>query len=261
MIRMETKFREARKEDVATLLEIYGRFIERFVGSTARTSRTFQRMLKRKGNFMYVATADKDQIIGYIHGRVDERFNRGEFEEIVVDPDHDFEDVGTFLVEMVNAILMKKRVSSIFAGSLRDPAYDRIFPKLGFSAFESLSVFMYSVLNVQKFLNELSPVFISRLKRLKRWSGMVQLECDGHSIFLEKAGDGVQPIVWTNQHVDFKVSLPTGLLTRLIFGAINVGEARRMDKLKIEYLGDEEAANKILKTLFPKRQFLIMDGW
>jgi N-acetylglutamate synthase-like GNAT family acetyltransferase len=261
MISMETKLRQARKEDIATLLQIYDRFIMKFVGSAARTHRTFYRMLTRKDNFTCVATDKKDQIMGYIHGRVSKRSNRGEFEEIVVDTGHDFEDVATFLVEKMNDILMQKRVSSIFAGSLRDPAFDRIFPKLGFSTFESLSVFMYSVLNVQKFLNELSPVFVSRLQRFKRWSGTVQLECEGHSIFLEKAKDSVQPVVLTNQQVDFKASLPVGLLTKLIFGTVKVGEARRAGQLKIECLDDKETADKMLVTLFPKRQFLIMDSW
>ena len=261
MISMEPKLRQARKHDVASILQVYDRFIREFVGSAARTQKTFKRMLKRKDNIAYVATDSKNQVIGYVHARINKRFDRGEFEEIVVDPRHNFENVAKPLVEKVNAIFMQKRVSAIAAGSLRNPAYERVFSELGFSEYESLGVFMYSVLNVQKFLSELSPVFVSRLQRLKQWNGTVQLECEGHSIFLQKTKEGVQPIVWTNQLTDFKASLPVELLTKLIFGIADAGEAHRTGRLRTEHTIGDEAAGKMLRTLFPKRQFLILDSW
>lgn len=258
---MEIKLRQARKEDISTLLQIYEGFIRQFVGSAARTPKTFQRMLKRKDNIVYVACDGKSQIIGYVYARINKRTNRGEFEEIVVDPRHNFENVAKPLVEKVNSILVQKHVLAIIAGSIRNPAYEKIFPELGFSKYESLSVFMYSVLNVQKFLNELSPVFVNRLQRLEQWSGTLQLECEGHSIFLQKTKEGVQPIVWTNQRIDFKTSMPVSLLTKLIFGAANASEAHRTGQLKIEHATGREATDKMLNALFPRRQFLIMDNW
>lgn len=261
MTSMEPKLRQARKHDVPSLLQVYDRFIREFVGSAARTQKTFQRMLKRKDNIAYVATDSKNKVIGYVHARINKRFDRGEFEEIVVDPGHNFENVAKPLVEKVNAIFMQKHVSAIAAGSLRNPAYERVFSELGFSEYESLGVFMYSVLNVQKFLGELSPVFVSRLQRLKQWNGTVQLECEGRSMFLEKTKEGVQPFVWTNQLIDFKASLPVELLTKLIFGVADAGEAHRTGQLKTEYASGKEATDKMLNTLFPKKQFLIMDHW
>lgn len=253
--------RPARKDDVAALLQVYDSFIRGYVGSAARAQKNFQRMLNRKDNIVYVATDSENKVIGYVYARVNKRFDRGEFEEIVVDPSCDFVNVAKLLVEKVNAIFMKKHVSFIAMGSLRNPAYERVFSELGFSEYESLGVFMYSVLNVQKFLSELSPVFISRLQRFKQWNGRIQLECEGHSIFLQKTKDGVQPIVWTNQLIDFKASLPVSLLTKLIFGIADVSEAYREGQLKTEHTIGEAAASKMLKALFPKRQFLILDSW
>lgn len=152
-------------------------------------------------------------------------------------------------------------MAAIIAGSVRNPAYEKLFPKLGFSEYESMDVFMYSVLNVQKFLNELSPVFAAHLKHLKKWNGTVQIECEGHSIFLEKVYENVQRIVWTSRPADLKVMLTSDLLSKLIFGTVDANEAYLTGQLKIEALRKKEVADQLLETLFPNKQFLIMDFW
>ena len=261
MTSMGVKIRRAGKEDIASLCQVYDSFVRQFVGSTARTAKSFSRMLRGKDSMVYVAVDGQNKVIGYVHARVNKRLNRGEFAEIVAEPGQDFESVATLLVERVNVAFIERKVSAIVAGSFRNPVYEKLFPKLGFFDYELTDVFMYSILNVQRLLSELSPVFVSRLQRLKQWNGTVQMECEGHSLFLEKTKEGVEPIVWTNRPPDFKVSLSTELLTKLIFGVTEAREAHRMGQLRIENTNGKAVADKLLAALFPKRQFLIMDHW
>lgn len=258
---MEITVRIARKEDAQPMLQVYNKFITRFVGSASRTLKPFRRMLRKKENINWVALDSQNRIIGYVHGRIDKRINRGEFAEIVVDPEQDYEQVAKPLVEKVNVAFMDKKVSSIIAGSNRNPAYEKLFPPLGFFESESTGVFMYAILNVHKFLNELSSVFANRLKLVKDWSGLVQIECEGHSLFLQKTKEGAQQIAWTNQPINLKITLARELLTKLIFGIVNPVESHRTGQLPIDTLESEEKAIQILKALFPKKQFLIMDYW
>jgi len=258
---METTVRQARREDAEQMLKVYNSFTKQFVGSASRTIKPFRSMLRKKDNINWVALDNQNRIIGYVHARIDKRINRGEFREIVVDPERDFEQVATPLVERVNAAFMEKKVSAIVAGSVRSPAYEKLFPALGFFESESMDVFMYAILNVQKFLNELSQVFVNRLKQLENWNGLAQIECEEHSLFLQKTDEKVQPIVWTNQSVNFKIALNRELLTRLVFGLADPIESQRTGQLKVETTGSSDRTNQLLRALFPKRQFLIMDQW
>jgi len=259
---MEITVRQARKEDAEQMLQVYGNFTKQFVGSASRTIKPFQRMLRKKENINWVALDNRNRIIGYVHARVvEKRFNRGELEEIVIEPQHDFEQVAKPLVEKVNSAFMDKKVSAIVAGSIRNPAYEKLFPTLGFFESESMSVFMYAILNVQKFLNQLSEVFVNRLRRLENWNGLAHIECEGHSLFLQKTSENVQSLVWTNQPINLKITLTRELLTKLVFGTADPVESHRTGQLKVETTESSEKTNQLLKTLFPKRQFLIMDHW
>lgn len=258
---MEITVRQARREDAQQMLQVYSNFTKQFVGSASRTPKSFKRMLRKRDNINWVALDDQNRIIGYVHARLEKRLNRGEFTEIVIDPKHDFEQVAKPLVEKVNAAFIEKKASAIIAGSLRNPAYEKLFLTLGFFESESTGVFMYAILNLQKFLHELSQVFVNRLKQLENWNGLAQMECEGHSIFLQKTNDSVQQIVWTNQPINFKITLTRELLTKFIFSIADPIESYRTGQLKIEATESSEKTNQLLKALFLKRQFLIMDHW
>jgi N-acetylglutamate synthase-like GNAT family acetyltransferase len=258
---VEFKVRVASRQDIEEMLQLYSSFTRDFVGAAARTSKSFVRMLRKKDNINYVALNSQNRIVGYVHATLEKKNRTGEFREIIVDPKHDFEQVARLLIERVNADFSKRKVAAIIAASLRNPVYERIFPKLGFMESESKGVFMYAILDSQKLLNELQPVFAARLRGAEGWNGLAQIQCDEHSLFLEKTTAGVQQIVWTNQPVDFKVGLNGSILVKLIFGVADVLECRKNGQLKMETTAGEARAVKLLERLFPKSQFLTMDYW
>jgi N-acetylglutamate synthase-like GNAT family acetyltransferase len=258
---MEFKVRATSRQDAEKMLQLYNSFTRGFVGSAARIPKSFTRMLQKRDNINYVALDGRDQIVGYVHATLEKRNRTGEFREIIVDPRHDFEEVASLLIDQVNADFKGKKAAAIIAASLRNPAYEKIFPKLGFMESESMGVFMYAVLDTQKLLDELQPVFAARLKRADGWNGLAQIQCGEHSLFLEKTTEEVQPIVWTNQPVDFKVELSVTILVKLIFGVADALECCRNGQLKMETPAGEAKAIKLLERLFPKSQFLTMDYW
>ena len=258
---MEFKLRAASRKDKERMLQLYRNFTEHFVGSASRTPKSFTHMLRKKDNINYVASDTQDRIVGYVHATFEKRNRTGEFREIIVDPKHDFEQVARLLIEKVSADFNKRKVAAIVAASLRNPAYERIFPKLGFMESESTGVFMYAILDTQKLLNELQPVFAARLKGAESWNGLAQIQCDEHSLFLEKTTEKVQQIVWTNQPVGFKVMLSGAILVKLIFGVADPLECRKNGQLKVEATAGEAKAIKLLEQLLPRSQFLTMDYW
>jgi hypothetical protein len=218
-------------------------------------------MLNKKDKINYVALDGQSRIVGYVHVGVDKNNHEAEFREIVVDPSCDFVQVAYLLVEKVNETLSKRGVAVVFAGSIRNPAYDLIFPKLGFLESESMGVFMYAVLDVKKLLNELWPVFAARLRQTDSWSGSVQLECEGQSVFFQKAGKAVEPIVWTNQPVDFKVKLNAATLTKVMFGVTEALTCCKTGLMEIETKLAAKEADKLRDAIFPRRRFLLLDHW
>jgi len=258
---MKFKVRQSKNEDKERMLQLYNSFMRRFVGSASRTPRSFTRMLRKKDNINYVALDRQSRMIGYVHATLEKRNNTGEFRDIIVDPKHSFEKVANVLVKKVDADFAKKKVAAIVAGSLRNPAYEKIFPKLGFIESESTGVFMYAIIDAQKLLNELEPVFANRLKEAEDWNGLVQIQCGEHSLYLEKTAEGVEKVVWTNRPVDFRVRLSETILVKLIFGMADSLECRKSEQLKVETTVSEAKAIKLLQRLFPRSQFLTMDFW
>jgi len=258
---MELKVRKARKEDKEQMLQLYNSFTKGYVGSASRTLKSFARMFRRKDAVNYVALDSRNRIVGYVHAVLEKRNRTGEFRDIVVDPKYSFEQVASLLAERVNAAFAEKKAAAIVAGSLRNPAYERIFPKLGFMESESNGVFMYAILDAQKLLNELRPVFTHRLCEAESWNGLAQIQCDEDSIFLEKAGEGVQQVVWTNQPIDFKVKLSRSILTKLMFGVADPVKCYKDGQLAVESTVDKTQTLKLLERLFAKSQFLIADFW
>lgn len=92
----------------------------------------------------------------------------------------------------------------IYAGSIRNPAYAKVFPKLGFFDVEERGVFMYTILDVPKFLREISPITAKRLQQLKEWKGLLQLQCENHSIFFRKQNENIETLLWTSQKPNSK---------------------------------------------------------
>ncbi len=258
---LELRLREMRKEDIPELLNLYNDFTKGFVGSASRTKNDFRRRKQGKDNLNWVAISNRGSIVGYVHAHYERRFRRGEFADILVHSDYDFVQVAKPLIEKIQDIFVKKKVLSIGADSMRNPEFDRIFPSLGFFESESMGVFMYAILDVQKFLNELQPVLTARLKNLAEENILIQIECEGNCIFLRKTNDTILPFIFTNLPVDFKVVLDRETLTKLVFGIADAVESLKVGQLKTESKFSPQKTNQILKTLFPKRQFLIMDFW
>jgi hypothetical protein len=71
----------------------------------------------------------------------------------------------------------------------------------------------------------------------------------------------VQQVIWTNQPINLKITLTQELLTKLIFGIADPVESHRTGQLKVETIEGSAKTNQLLKALFPKKQFLIMDYW
>jgi len=258
---MQIQVREARKEDAQKMLNLYTNFTREFVGPASRTIKTYRRMLSRKERINWVAINEQEKMVGYVSSRFEKRQREGRIDEIVVHPNHDFEKVAKPLVDASYNTLLKKKPAIIVARSLRNPQYEKIFPALDFLASESTDVFMYAILNTQRFLNELTPIFISRLKKIQKWNGLTQIECEEHSLILSKTKENVEPIVWTNQPIDFKVILNRDTLTKLVFSVADPLESLKSNKLRVETTVSQEIRNRLLRTLFPRRQFLIMDYW
>ncbi len=260
-VAMQMRIREMRKEDAQQLLSVYCRFAKEYVGLASRDIKTYKRLLRRKENIGWVALNQKGNIIGYVTARFDKRKREARLREIVIDPNRDFEQIAKPLVNKAYKSLLKKKPAVISAGSIRNPYYAEIFPQLGFFDIESTGVFMYVILDISKFLTEISPVLANRLKQLKQWNGLLQLQCEEHSLFIKKQQGNIETLIWTNQKPDFKITLSRELLTKLLFGVADSVELFKKGRLKVETTLNEKEASQILATVFPKKQFLIMDFW
>ncbi len=258
---MQTRIRGMRKEDAEQLLNVYSRFAKEYVGLASRDIKTYKRLLRRKENTGWVALNQKGNIIGYVTARFDKRKREARLREIVIDRDRDFEQIAEPLLDKAYRSLLRKNPAVISAGSIRNPHYAKIFPQLGFFDVESTGVFMYTILDIQKFLTEISPVLANRLKQLKKWNGLLQLQCEEHSLFIKKQQENTETLIWTNQKPDFKITLSRELLTKLLFGVADSVEFFRRGQLKVETTLNGKEASQILATVFPKRRFLIMDFW
>ena len=227
----------------------------------SRDIKTYKRLLRRKENLGWVALNQKSNIIGYVTARFDKRKREARIREIVINPNKDFEQIAKRLVDKAYKSLLEKKPAVISAGSIRNPSYAKIFPQLGFFDVESTGIFMYAILDIPKFLFEISLVLANRLKQLNQWNGLLQLECEEHSFFIKKQQENIETLIWTNQKPDLKITLNRSLLTRLLFRIANPVESFKTRQLKIETTLNEKETSQILTTFFPKRQFLIMDFW
>jgi len=257
----QMRIRKMKREDAEQLLGVYNRLAKKYVGLASRDIKTYRRLLRKKENLGWVALSQKDNIIGYVTARFNKRKREARIIEIVIDPNNDFEQIANFLVSRAYKSLLEKNPAVFSAGSIRNSYYAKIFPKLGFFDIEERGVFMYAILDIPKFLTEISSIIINRIKQLKEWNGLLQLECEGHNLFIQKQKENIETLIWTNQTPNLKIALDRELLTKLLFGVAHPLESLKTKQLKIETTLNQKETSQILTTIFPKKRFLIMDFW
>lgn len=257
----QIQVREARKEDAEQLLEVYHRFAEGYVGPARRDVKVYRRLLRKKDKLHWIALDEQEAIIGYISCRYDKKGRQGWITEIIADPNHDFKRIAKMLVSEVYEALQKRNVAAVYVDSIKNPAYTEIFPQMDFFDAESSGVFMYAILDASKFLNEIAPVMVKRLKKLEEWRGLMEIKCEGNSIFIQKDDKDAHAILWTSRTADFRIVLSPALLTKILFGAVDPIEAYKAGKLKVQTTVNPTKREQLLETMFPERHFLILDYW
>jgi L-amino acid N-acyltransferase YncA len=261
MINMTPQIRQMQLNDAEQLLELYQQFVLNFVGSSARTLKTFQRMTRRKDSLRWVALDEQGKIIGYLNATYLKGRRLGRIHEIIVHPQHDFTTIASLLTEKVHSILLEKGVALIQAASIRNPHYPQIFPKLGFFEVETDGVFMYAVTDPAKFLSEISPIIVRRLQQTRNWNGLLQITCEENSKYFKKISETIQTLYATNHKADCKIILNPNTLANILLGTVDAQKAWADGSIKIETTPNKKETGKLLATIFPKKQFLALDYW
>lgn len=258
---MALQIRQMQPDDAEELLKLYQRFTLNFVGSSARTLKTFQRMTRRKDNLRWIALDERGRNIGYANAVYAKGRRTGRILEIIVDPEHNFIAVARLLVEKIHDILVEKGAAVIQAASIRNPHYPQIFPRMGFFEIETDGVFMYAVTDVAKFLDDISPIIVRRLQRVPNWNGLLQITCQENNKFYKKHGETVQTLLSTNQNPDYSISLNANTLIGILLGLTDAKKAWSERVLAVQTLLSKKETNELLTVLFPRQQFLALDYW
>jgi hypothetical protein len=250
-----------QRNDAEQLLKLYQQFALHYVGSAARTLKSFQRMARTKDNLGWVALAKQGKIVGYVSATYAKGRRAGRIHEIIVDPQLDFTTVACPLAEKVHDILTEKGAAIIQAASIRNPYYPQIFPKLGFFEVETDGIFMYAIIDTAKFLTQISPIIAHRLKQLPSFNGLLQITCEQNSAFFMKDEETVQSLLATNYNADCKILLTTNALLVLLLGMVDAQKVWTERMIIIETELSKQETNKLLSVLFPHCQFLALDYW
>ena len=258
---MQFQIRLMQQDDAEQLEKIYQRFILNYVGPVARSLKVFRRIARKKDNLRWVALDGQGKIVGYILSTYMKRKRLGRINEIIVDPNYDFETVACPLVDKVYNIFLEKGAAAVHAGSIRNPHYPQIFTKLGFFDVETDGVFMYAITDVAKFLDEITLIIACRLKKMQDWNGWLQISCEEGSRFFRKDSEDVQSFMWTNYDVDCKISLESDILACILLGVVNAQEAWAEGIIKVKTTLSKDKVNELLVALFQKKQFLALDYW
>jgi len=201
------------------------------------------------------------KIVGYISSTYVKGRRLGRINEIIVDPNYDFETVARLLVDKVYNIFLEKGAAVIHAASIRNPHYLQVFAKLGFFVMETDGTFMFAITDVAKFLDEIKPIIIRRLRRVHNWNGWLQMSCEEDNRFFRKDGEDVQSFMWTNHDVNCKISLKADVLAKVLLDAVDAQEAWAAGMIEVEATLRKDKVNELLAVLFPKKQFLALDYW
>ncbi|MFX0097704.1 MAG: GNAT family N-acetyltransferase [Candidatus Hodarchaeota archaeon] len=264
---MEIQLREAKKEDIPKMLELYNEFSRQFAGVAYRDYRAFRLMLRREDRshptdlINWVAVEGPNHIIGYAHARFYRRSKWGDITEIVVDTRRSFQEIGQKLIEKINEVLAEKKATVVTSYYVQTPKYEKIFAALDFFELKTNDVFMFSILDSRILLMEIESIFLRRLERMKKWEGLVQIECEKNNIFIRRTKENVETVVWTNQPVDLRIVLSRDRLIKLIFGVVDPVESLKSDQVDVETTLGQKERDQLLRSLFPAQQFLIMDYW
>lgn len=264
---MKIQLREAKKEDIPKMLELYNEFSGQFVGVAHRDHRAFRLMLRREDKshptdlINWVAVEDRNHIIGYAHARLYRRTKWGDIVEIVVDPEHEFQKIAQKLIEKINDVLVERKATVVTSYYVQTPTYEKSFADMGFFELKTNDVFMFSILDSRILLMELEPVLLRRLERMKRWEGLVQIECEEDNISIRRTKESVETVVWTNQPADLKIIISREGLIQLVFGVKDPIESFKSNKVQVKTTLSQKEVDRLLRSLFPEQQFLIMDYW
>lgn len=258
---MHIKTREMQQSDAEPIQKLYQRFVLSYVGPSTRKPAVFRRMARNKDKLNWVALDSQGKVVGYISSVYVKGRRLGIMREIVVDPEQDFEAVARPMVDRIHEIFLEKGAVSINATTIRNPSYQKIFPELGFFSINTDAVFMLTVHDIPRFLEEVTPIFVRRLKRLLDWVGWLKVNCEEHSKFFRKEGEEVEPFAWTNYKMDIEITLKADVLAGLLLGALTSEESLKIERMRVETALPEDQKEKLLVTLFPKKQFLALDFW
>jgi len=248
-------------EDAEELLKLYQQFTLNFVGSSARTLKTFQRIARRKDNLRWVVLDEQGKIIGYVNATYLKGRRLGRIHEIIVHPQQDFTTIAKLLAEKAYNTLTEKGAAVIQAYSIRNPHYPQIFPTLGFFGVETDGVFMYAVIDAARFLSEISPIIVRRLQRISNWNGLLQITCEENNAYFKKTKETVQTLYATNHKADCKILLTANTLANILLGMVDAQKALIDGAIRIETVLNKKETSKLLSAIFPKKQFLALDYW
>lgn len=261
MNEMALQIRLMQSDDAEQMHKLYQQFCLDFVGCAKRDLKQLRQISRKRDNMRWVAIDEKGRIAGYVYAVYAKGRRTGRIIEIITDPEYDFAKVARLLVSKVYQIFLEKGAAQVQANTILNPHYSEIFPKLGFQRINTDGVFMYAITDVAKFLGEIEPIVIQRLGRLRTWSGSLQIMCEDQHILFKKTGETVQSLSTTNSLADCKILLGANTLIRLLLGAIDIQKTMAEDLIRVETSLSKKKADELLDSLFPKRQFLVLDYW
>lgn len=260
MIRMALQIRQMQVDDAEQMHKLYEEFCLDFVGCARRDLKQFKQISRKRDNMRWVAIVGKGRIVGYIYAIYSKGRRTGRIVEIVTDPEYDFKAIALLLVMKVYQIFSEKGAAQIQANTILNPHYSEIFPKLGFVRINTDGIFMYAITDVAKFLDEIEPMIIQRLKKLRTWDGSLQITCEDQHRLLKKEGDTVRPFSSINSPTDCNIVLTANTLTGLLLGSIDLRIALTENLMHVETTLLKKT-DELLDSLFPRKQFLALDYW
>ncbi|HML03947.1 MAG TPA: GNAT family N-acetyltransferase [Candidatus Bathyarchaeia archaeon] len=258
---MALQIRLMQPIDVEKLHGFYEQFALNFVGPAKRQQRQFQNMARRKDNLRWVALNERGEIVGYISATYAKGRRTGRVNEIVIDPKFDFETVAGILVDKVQSVFLEKGAAQILAGGVQNPDYSKMLFILGFWHMKTDGVFMYVIIDIAQFLNEITPLIVKRLNILTEWNGLLRIACENHHKLFKKEGETVQTLLSTSDPSDCDIMMNANGLIRVLLGAIDVQNAWSEGLITVKTDLSKNKTKELLLTLFPRKQFLTFDYW